>query len=128
MWQPWASAIPMGLKSVETRCWSTAYRGPLAIHAAKRKFNPYDWSGVFLQAIHQDGIRISDLPLGALICIVDLVDVTPTEAAEVSNTERTYGDYTPGRFAWRLENIRPIKPIPWKGQQGFFTVEIGEER
>lgn len=35
--QPWASLIALGVKTVETRSWSTAYRGPLAIHAAKRK-------------------------------------------------------------------------------------------
>lgn len=33
--QPWASAIAYGAKRVETRSWSTNYRGPLAIHAAK---------------------------------------------------------------------------------------------
>ena len=31
--QPWASVITMGVKTIETRSWSTKYRGPLAIHA-----------------------------------------------------------------------------------------------
>lgn len=31
--QPWASLIALGVKTIETRSWSTAYRGPLAIHA-----------------------------------------------------------------------------------------------
>lgn len=35
LWQPWASAIALGSKRIETRSWSTSYRGPLAIHAAK---------------------------------------------------------------------------------------------
>lgn len=35
LWQPWASLVPAGAKPVETRSWSTSYRGPLAIHAAK---------------------------------------------------------------------------------------------
>lgn len=34
LWQPWASLIALGVKSIETRAWSTSYRGPLAIHAA----------------------------------------------------------------------------------------------
>lgn len=34
--QPWASAIALGLKHLETRSWATSYRGPLAIHAARR--------------------------------------------------------------------------------------------
>lgn len=34
LWQPWASLVALGVKTVETRSWSTPYRGPLAIHAA----------------------------------------------------------------------------------------------
>jgi hypothetical protein len=33
--QPWATLAAIGAKKIETRSWSTAYRGPLAIHAAK---------------------------------------------------------------------------------------------
>jgi hypothetical protein len=32
--QPWATLIAIGAKRFETRSWATAYRGPLAIHAA----------------------------------------------------------------------------------------------
>lgn len=32
--QPWASLVALGVKTIETRAWSTLYRGPLAIHAA----------------------------------------------------------------------------------------------
>lgn len=32
--QPWASLVALGVKTIETRSWSTQYRGPLAIHAA----------------------------------------------------------------------------------------------
>lgn len=35
LWQPWASLIAYGVKTIETRSWSTSYRGPIAIHAAK---------------------------------------------------------------------------------------------
>jgi activating signal cointegrator 1 len=33
--QPWASLVANGAKTIETRSWSTSYRGPVAIHAAK---------------------------------------------------------------------------------------------
>lgn len=33
--QPYATLIALGHKRIETRPWSTSYRGPLAIHAAK---------------------------------------------------------------------------------------------
>ena len=35
MTQPWASLVAIGENTIETRSWSTRYRGPLAIHAAK---------------------------------------------------------------------------------------------
>jgi len=35
LWQPWASLVALRVKTIETRSWSTSYRGPLAIHAAK---------------------------------------------------------------------------------------------
>ena len=37
LWQPHAQAIAAGLKPYETRHWPTRYRGPIAIHAAKRR-------------------------------------------------------------------------------------------
>lgn len=40
--QPWASLIAEGVKTIETRSWATKHRGPLAIHASKRR--PEDWS------------------------------------------------------------------------------------
>ena len=33
--QPWATLVAMGAKRIETRSWTTNYRGPLAIHAGK---------------------------------------------------------------------------------------------
>ena len=37
LWQPWASLVALGIKTVETRSWATSYRGPLAIHAATHR-------------------------------------------------------------------------------------------
>lgn len=37
LWQPWASLVALGVKTIETRSWSTKYRGPLTIHAAARR-------------------------------------------------------------------------------------------
>ena len=42
LWDPWASAMALELKRNETRGWSTPYRGPLAIHAAKRPIRESD--------------------------------------------------------------------------------------
>lgn len=36
LWQLWASLLACGAKKYETRSWATSYRGPIAIHAAKK--------------------------------------------------------------------------------------------
>jgi hypothetical protein len=36
LWQPWASLLACGAKQYETRSWATNYRGPIAIHTAKK--------------------------------------------------------------------------------------------
>lgn len=45
--QPWASLIAAGVKTIETRSWSTRYRGPLLVHAGKHRpaqFWLNDWT------------------------------------------------------------------------------------
>lgn len=122
LWQPWASAIALGHKRIETRHWSTTYRGPLAIHAAKR------WAPEqreFASIEHTLGRLPRQLPLGAIVATCRLVDVLPTDELKltVPAVERIYGDYEPGRYGWLLEDIVPLaQPLPYKGGQGFFAV------
>lgn len=45
-------------------------------------------------------------------------------------TEReiTLGDWTPGRYAWELANVKILpEPIPVKGKQGLWTFEMKKE-
>jgi len=132
LWQPWASLVALGYKTYETRSWLTRYRGWLAIHAAGRPCDPhvfyqYPFQRVFL--LPEVGIaHPSDLPLGAILAIVDLTGVTPGE--ELAPPGRTptvgwlqlaFGDFTPGRFAWLLKDRRPLDvPIPARGKQGLW--------
>ena len=122
LWQPWATAIALGVKRVETRHWSTRYRGPLLIHAARR----FDAEQREFASVERTLGRLpSRLPLGALVAVAILADVRPTDElhSEVSAIERLYGNYGPGRFGWLLRDIRPLpEPIPYKGHQSFFDV------
>ncbi|MFA5169832.1 MAG: ASCH domain-containing protein [Candidatus Paceibacterota bacterium] len=44
---------------------------------------------------------------------------------EVSGNELSFGDYTPGRYAWILEDVKILdNPIPAKGQQGFWNFDL----
>lgn len=121
LYQPYASAIPLGLKGWETRSWETKYRGPLGIHATQSFPR---WARDFASAEWALGRLPAKLPMGAVVAVVDLIDCIPTiEAALfIGPIEKLYGDYSPGRFAWRLENIRGLtQPIPCKGLQKLWT-------
>ncbi|HET8777953.1 MAG TPA: hypothetical protein VFN76_09870 [Candidatus Limnocylindria bacterium] len=69
--QPWASLVAIGAKTIETRNWTTAHRGPVAIHAAKgfpegARYICHDEP--FGSTLRSAGIlRMGDLPLGAII-------------------------------------------------------------
>lgn len=81
LWQPWASAISLGAKRIETRSWSTSYRGPIAIHAAKRKVKrelaALTWEN-WVHAVFGSWLySLEDLPFGAFLATADLVDCLP---------------------------------------------------
>lgn len=145
LWQPWASLIVLGEKEYETRGWSTGYRGPLLIHAAKRIVLkeledvldcPYMQEALFpyraLSALvppHRTLLTAKAarevLPFGKLIGTVDLVDCIPTEIArgKIDNKEYMFGNYGANRYAWRMANPFMFdEPIEYKGEQGFFEV------
>jgi hypothetical protein len=119
--QPWATLVATGLKKVETRSWSTSYRGPLAIHAA-RGFPRI--AREFAEGERARGRLVADVPLGAVVAIARLVDVLPASEVkdEISALERGYGDYSPGRYAWMLEDIQALpEPIAARGMLGLWS-------
>lgn len=119
LWQPWASAIALGYKHHETRGWKTKYRGIIAIHAAKRPIPSNSPANAYFTKA-----AIADFPLGKIVAIAEIVDCLPVEdVLSVSISDRLFGDWSEGRFAWQLENIRALKePVPYKGMQGLWTL------
>ncbi len=126
LWQPWASLVALGVKRFETRSWATPHRGELAIHAAKCE--PWPLSDAVEPLARAGYARWADLPRGAVLCIVRLVDVLPVELVvgeivpySAANQELAFGDYTAGRYAWRLEMVEVFDPpIPVRGAQGLW--------
>jgi hypothetical protein len=137
--QPWATLVAIGAKRIETRSWCTAYRGPLAIHAAK---GFPKWAKetcddpIFAVELGPDA-----LPLGAVIATCRLVSCIPTwklqqnrviqidcEDFYLDDTERAFGDYAPGRWAWLLADVKQCEPIPAKGALGLWDWETLTQR
>ena len=139
LFQLWASLIALGEKQFETRSWETNYRGPIAIHAATKKPSSI-WPDIEPIA---DKLRealgiivdLDDLPRGDIIAVANLVNCHKIDSSDKADgvlvlahlencgciedkNELAFGDYTPGRFAWQLENVRRLaEPIPAKGKQ-----------
>ena len=149
LWQPYATLLAGGAKSVETRGWHMSHRGPLLVHAAKK------WDGrladlcrlnVFATALERCGYSSSTaLPFGAIVGAVEVVDCVPVERVAfqdrddlsglidltppggpglwVGPTERAFGDYTARRYAILCRNARAFRePVPCKGQQMLWDV------
>ena len=125
--QPWASAILHGGKLVENRSWPTKYRGPVAIHAGLAIEDKVFFD--FVRARGLEGVlsfgqdAIADLPRGAIVGLVDLVDcVTGHPSA-----------WFEGPFGFVLANPRPLRPIPCRGALQLFDLpqnvidEIGRQ-
>jgi hypothetical protein len=145
LWQPHAQAIGLKLKPYETRGWKTDYRGPLAIHAAKKPFRYQDYpidyyhevdkrlkaAGFPLYALDY-GKVLCVLDYGKVLCVVDLVDCVPTGQlrGRIGDCEfwgdfRDKGDDGKDRYAFKLENVRLIPALKRPavtGRQGFFNV------
>lgn len=122
--QPWATLVATGKKKVETRSWSTRIRYEIAIHAARG----FPKGARDFAAIEHTLERLPQrVPLGAIIAVARIVEVVPTEEAalKISALERLYGDYSAGRYAWILEDVRALdEPIGCKGQQRIWNVPL----
>lgn len=138
LWQPWASLWAAGIKIHETRDWFTNHRGLLAVHAAKHR----DGDGALLyhqlldhqeysQRLIEAGLPTDEfikLPFGAIVGVVHIDNCQRAEDVDTPSDfklEYLLGNFSNGRFAWRAYKASLMKePIPWKGKQGFFNVEI----
>jgi len=85
LWQPWATLLACGAKLFETRSWATAYRGPIAIHAAARppKLGVYSFDDAerlrsLLLALRNAAILPANMPLGEAAEFVLKDEVLPT--------------------------------------------------
>ena len=122
LWQPWASAMASGVKTIETRSWPTTHRGDLVICSAKRKPSAYECGD-------DETYRAAmQMPYGCAVCVVEMYDCWPTDRINnlrqpISEAERDLGDYTPGRYGWLTRNCRALKtPVPILGRQGLWML------
>ena len=90
-------------KTIEIRTWKTDYRGDLLIVSTAKK--------------------IKDTIPGHALCVVRLADVVPFEKKHCEAAGVDPRDFESGLFAWKLEDLRYIRPIPLKGKLGLWNYD-----
>jgi hypothetical protein len=151
-----AESITPGFgKAHETRSWSTPFRGWLAIHAAKN-LKPVDGRDGLVNLCRTEPFRSAllayltwanqshwtyigeALPLGHVVAVAKLTEcyqilqdglwAHSTTRPLPRGNDLHFGDYTPGRFAWHLTQIRALpEPVPCRGAQGLWAVPADVE-
>lgn len=123
--EPWGSLIKEKVKYIETRSWKTNYRGELYIHTSAKKISKKDERIQNLFNLLQD----KNIKYGYIIAKCKLVDCIYMDEEFVNKikkenpTEYMCGEYSVGRYAWILEDIKEIAPIQAKGHLGIWNYE-----
>ena len=147
LYNPHAMLVAWEEKKFETRSWETRYRGPLAIHVAKRapvEFIDMEVTDPFYSVLTKHDYYGRPRDYGNVIAVVDLVEcyrIFWVNSKEVladtkdgktlvirkDSNEYFFGDYSFGRYVWKLENPRLLKqPIPTKGMQRIWNFTLPE--
>ncbi len=121
--EPWASLIKEKVKYIETRSWKTNYRGKIYIHASLKKVPKKD------ERINNliNLLSNKEFKYGHIIAEATLVDCIYMDEEFLSkikdnNQEYICGEYSLGRYAWILKDIKELKePIPAKGNLGIWN-------
>ncbi|WP_342304172.1 hypothetical protein [Methanolobus sp. ZRKC5] len=112
--QPWASLIAMGIKVLDIRSTNCYYRGPVAIYATRGNVRRKDRK-YFEEVL---GRKISTLPHGKILCVVDISGTIPFKNPEKFAAYSECHYLSPFFFekdmrvyGWIFQNVRPVKPV-----------------
>ena len=117
--QPHADLVISGKKTIELRKWNTNFRGEFLIHAP-------------LKIRTEDSKRLKinkKFVTGAIVGKAELYDVKKyTSKKEIRDDKQFHHagkNFQDRTFGFMLKNPKTFKsPIPWKGQLGFFDVDL----
>lgn len=135
IWQPYASLLAVEEKKYETRSWATSYRGPIAIHAAKRPVRQImdalahgtadqRQAALLMERLCRRIGGVDHLHTGEVVGMARMVRCNAIDEAFISKLtpqELALGDFTPGRYAWEFEEMVFLDhPLPATGKQGLW--------
>jgi len=124
LWQPLASMLAHGLQRIEGRGWSTAFRGPLWIHATSKQPSDEDikhWETLYRHVHAADGnadvVMPQCYPTSALVGLVEVIEVLSAADFDAWRTlprgVRDEGRAHGSGFLFLVERHRRL-PVPLK--------------
>lgn len=124
--QPWASLIAIGAERYETRSWKTVHRGYIAIHASQMWSKEQEFVWNKLRDMPETAHIPEIAPLGAIICVCELVNCIPVEQIrdQLSHDDKIWGRHEDGWYVWELRVMKILRePVPAPSKNGLWTWE-----
>lgn len=122
--EPFASLMLCG--KIETRTWATPYRGKVLMCASKAHYTEKKLLEIAGHRMHSEIIHtlymacpVTVYQSGCAFAVMDLVDCRPMQPEDEA---KCFVKYRPGLWCHVYENVQRIKPIAWKGTQGWKTL------
>lgn len=112
MYAPYAMFIAYKEKTIETRSWKTDYRGDILICSTLEDKNYKPLKDIVI--------------FGHALAIAKIIDCQPFQ--EKDRYDACIDDEVDmsGMYSWYLDDIRPIHPLPIKGQQRIYNAPYEE--
>lgn len=130
VWQPWASLLTLGIKSIETRCDPApeALVGRrIALHASStpskdQVFRWVEWKyPEAVERLKAAGLDWPELPRGVVLATATLAETRKTDWRDWPKTMSPVEDF----WGWCFEDIRPLDaPIAFAAEAGLHEVEL----
>ena len=121
--QPFADLIISGKKTIELRTWNTKFRGEFLIHSP-------------LKIRTEDCKRLKitkQLETGVIVGKAEIYDVKSYKNINEIKKDQIFHfaskNFQKKIYGFMLKNAKALRvPIPWKGQLGFFDVDLQKQK
>ena len=123
--EPWASLIACGAKEYHTAKWYTRVRGPVAIFAGdawhETRKNRFTSLASRLAPHLHPGCVVAEAELAECVAIVGntwewdgrhVIEAELEDGTVIGGRELTLGLWSIGHYAYRLERVKAIEPVP----------------
>ena len=121
--QPFADLITSGKKTIELRTWNTDFRGEFLVHSP-------------IKIRTEDCKRLNitkQLKTGVIVGKAEIYDVKSYKNTNEIKKDQIFHfaskNFQKKIYGFMLKNAKALRvPIPWKGQLGFFDVDVQKQK